>query len=513
MPSTRSGGGPATASPGKKAVAVKKTIKKKGKGSAAAPAKARSKRKSAARSTPAAVSPASTPLTVLTVTELAAATVSELKVLCTDYAVDPHGVKAVLVKRLEALMRPSSSSSSTAISGLAAPTFSVADLVASDSALMMQAHTHFSSLSRSALVKLCRAQTPAVKVDAAEPASALVIKLVVAASAAAATVASAASVSTTPTKKVAKKSPASALSASAAAGDGDDEGSGSGSGDEGDEGEEDMAWDEGGDDGEDGAALEEMLDVGSITIEMYNFCRAGVGGLERRVIVAVISGIYNAIPNYPAISITGLARYEVKMGTRLQYDASGNKYKDDEGLDLLDKGTFYLFETYMGDVYRRGVVARMYVAYKRFSTHLQVKVSNLLTLDEFEMGFDTLFEACVKKTISSDERKGMVKRRVERHKEMARAGTPGGGESSNGKEAAQLKWVSEQYLPLLQEAAEVMFVDLQTVMGPLAAKRMATAVQLPAGAVFSEDVRAQPDVVTSFQDGRGSVVSFPARLS
>ena len=59
---------------------MKKTIKKKGKGSAAAPAKARGKRKSAARSTPAAVSPASTPLTVLTATELAAATVSELKV-------------------------------------------------------------------------------------------------------------------------------------------------------------------------------------------------------------------------------------------------------------------------------------------------------------------------------------------------------------------------------------------------------------------------------------------------
>ena len=37
----------------------------------------------------------------------------------------------------------------------------------------------------------------------------------------------------------------------------------------------------------------------------------------------------------------------------------------------------------------------MYIAYKRFITHLKVKVSNLLTLDEFEMGFDTIFDACI----------------------------------------------------------------------------------------------------------------------
>ena len=106
----------------------------------------------------------------------------------------------------------------------------------------------------------------------------------------------------------------------------------------------------------------------------------------------------------------------------------------------------------------------MYIAYKRFITHLKVKVSNLLTLDEFEMGFDTIFDACILKTISADERKGMVKRRVERHKEIARAETPGGGKSSAGKEASEMKWVSEEYLSLVQEAAKGgMFVDLQNV--------------------------------------------------
>jgi hypothetical protein len=176
---------------------------------------------------------------------------------------------------------------------------------------------YFITLSKSALVKLCRAQTvtPAVKVDPADQVSALVIKLVVAASAAAAAAASAALVSSTPTKKDAKKSAAPSLSASAAAGDGEDGGSGSGSGDQGDQGEEDMEWDDGEDDGEDGAALEEMLEIGTITAEMYNFCRVGLVGLDRRVIVVVIAGIHNVIPNSQALSIAGLARYEVKEKT------------------------------------------------------------------------------------------------------------------------------------------------------------------------------------------------------
>jgi hypothetical protein len=36
----------------------------------------------------------------------------------------------------------------------------------------------------------------------------------------------------------------------------------------------------------------------------------------------------------------------------MQYDDFGCRYEDD-GLDLFDKGTFYLAETYMGDEYRK----------------------------------------------------------------------------------------------------------------------------------------------------------------